>query len=118
MGAREPYTSPAKGADCWSRPGPVRGPFTAVLADGSKVTYAWYRFVDQPALQNLGLSDAQKAGLQAFVERLHAGWPITSDYMPPPTTGVLATLDPALLVKPPRDQAVGYVPIVTRQERK
>ena len=45
----EPYTSPAGGA--WGQPGPVRGPFQVKLADGSIVTYSWYRFVDQPSFQ-------------------------------------------------------------------
>ncbi len=117
-GAGTPYTSPRGSGNCWSKPGPVRGPFTVALTDGSVITYAWYRFVDQPALQNLGLSDLQKEKMQTFIERLHSSWKITSDYMPSPTSGALATLDAALLVKPPRGLSVGYVPIVIRQERK
>jgi len=54
--------------------------------------------------------------LQAFVEKIHKEWPIDRDYMAPPTMGKLATLDPALLVTPPKGMEVGYVPIVTRQE--
>jgi hypothetical protein len=110
----QPYTSPAAGA--WARPGPKLGPFTARLIDGSVVTYSWYRFVDQPSFQQYGWSDAKRAKLQAFVEELHARWPIDRDYMAPPTRGRLVALDPALLVTPPRGMEVGYVPIVTRQE--
>jgi len=109
-----PYTSPAGGA--WSRPGPVKGPFRVRLADGSLVTYYWYRFVDQPSFQQYAWSSEKKAMLQAFVERIHAAWPIDRDYMAPPRFGRLATLDPALLVTPPKGLEVGYVPIVTRQE--
>ncbi len=112
----QPYTSPTDSA--WSHPWPVRGPFQVTLTDGSTITYAWYRFVDQPALQNLGLNAAQKAKLQKLVEQMHARWKITSEYMPPPTGGTLAVLDPALIVTPPRGLSVGYVPIITRQERK
>jgi len=108
-----PYTSPTAGA--WTRPGPRLGPFTATLADGSLVTYHWYRFVDQPSFQQHAYSEAKKAALQAFVEQLHAAWPIDRDYMPPPTQGKLAALDPALLVSPPPGLEVGYVPIVTHQ---
>jgi hypothetical protein len=36
--------------------------------------------------------------------------------MAPLRNGSLATLDPALLVTPPKGLEVGYVPIVTRQE--
>jgi hypothetical protein len=100
-----PYTSPTTGA--WSRPGPKAGPFTAKLVDGSVVTYHWYRFVDQPSFQQYAWSEEKKAKLQAFVEKLHAQWPIDRDYMAPPSRGTLVALDPALLV--------GYVPIVTRQ---
>jgi hypothetical protein len=112
-GKGEPYTSPASGA--WSRPGPKRGPFTAKLADGSLVTYSWYRFVDQPSFQQYDWSEEKKAKLQAFVEKLHASWPIDREYMPPPSHGSLVTLDPALLVTPPEGLEAGYVPIVTRQ---
>ena len=75
------YTSPHTEHDAWSSPGPVRhGPLRAYLSDGSSLMYAWYRFVDQPALQSLGLSGSQKAKLQRFVERLHAArWKITGD---------------------------------------
>jgi hypothetical protein len=111
-----PYTSPAKGA--WSSPGPKRGPFTARLADGSVVTYSWYRFVDQPSFQQYRWSEEKKAKLQAFVEKIHAGWPIDRDYMAPPTRGSLASLDPALLVTPPEGLEVGYVPIVTGQRAR
>jgi hypothetical protein len=108
-----PYTSPAAGA--WTQPGPTRGPFTVKLVDGSEVTYSWYRFVDQPSFQQYNWSEDKKAKLQAFVEKLHASWPIDRDYMPPPTRGKLVSLDPGLLVTPPRGLDVGYVPIVTRQ---
>ena len=108
-----PYTSPTTGA--WSRPGPKLGPFTTRLVDGSVVTYHWYRFVDQPSFQQYAWSEAKKAKLQAFVEKIHATWPTDRDYMAPPSRGILVTLDPALLVTPPPGLEVGYVPIVTRQ---
>jgi hypothetical protein len=111
----EPFTSPATGS-AWTTPGPKSQPFIITLTDGSRVTYAWYRFVDQPALQHLGLGDADKARLQALAEHIHATWPVTRDYMPPPSRGGLATLDSAQLVRPPRGLEIGYVPIVTRQE--
>jgi hypothetical protein len=109
----KPYTSPTTGA--WGRPGPKLGPFTAKLSDGSLVTYSWYRFVDQPSFQQYNWSEEKKAQLQAFVEKIHAHWPIDRDYMAPPSRGSLVTFDPALLVTPPKGLAVGYVPIVVRQ---
>jgi hypothetical protein len=113
---RGPYTSPTTGA--WAQPGPKLGPFTATLADGSTVTYSWYRFVDQPSFRQYNWSAEKKATLQAFVEKLHANWPTGRDYMAPPGRGKLAALDPALLVTPPKGLEVGYVPIVTRQARQ
>jgi hypothetical protein len=109
-----PYTSPVGGA--WGRPGPVKGPLQVRLADGSIVTYSWYRFVDQPSFQQYPWSAEKKAKLQAFVEKIHAAWTIDRDYMSPPGIGKLVALDPALLVTPPEGLEVGYVPIVTRQE--
>jgi hypothetical protein len=108
-----PYTSPTTGA--WSRPGPKAGPFTVKLADGSVVTYSWYRFVDQPSFQQYGWGEEKKAKLQAFVEKIHANWPSGQDYMAPPSSGSLVALDPALFVTPPKGLEVGYVPIVTHQ---
>jgi hypothetical protein len=113
-GRGESYTSPTGGA--WSHPGPVRGPFQVTLADGSVVTYSWYRFVDQPSFHQYQWSEGKKTRLQALIEEIHANWPIDRDYMTPPTRGALVTLDPALLVTPPKGLEVGYVPIVTRQE--
>ncbi|MBL8752555.1 MAG: hypothetical protein JNK15_04575, partial [Planctomycetes bacterium] len=110
-----PFTSPAKGA--WIDPGPAPGQFQVRLADGSRVTFRWYRFVDQPTFQQYRWSSDKKAALQAFVEQIHRSWPIDRDYLPPPTQGRLVELDPALLVTPPKGMEVGYVPIVTRQER-
>jgi len=113
-GRGAPYTSPDGGA--WTHPGPARGPLTVTLGDGSLVTYSWYRFVDQPSFQQYRWSEEKKARVQAFIEKIHANWPIDRDYMAPPGQGTLAKLDPALLVTPPQGLEVGYVPIVTRQE--
>jgi hypothetical protein len=111
-----PYTSPTVGA--WAKPGAKSGPFTVKLVDGSVVTYSWYRFVDQPSFQQYTWSEEKKSKLQAFVEKLHAAWPIDRDYMAPPSHGKLASFDPALLVTPPAGLELGYVPIVTRQARQ
>lgn len=100
----------------WTIPGPARGPYRLNLTDGSTISYSWYRFVDQPALQSLGLSEMERRKLQSFVEKLHARWRINEEYMPPPSSGSLAALDAAQIVRPPKDLSVGYVPIITRQE--
>ena len=108
-----PYTSPDTAA--WKRPGAKCGPFQVNLADGSCVTYYWYRFIDQPSFQQYAWSGEKKTQVQALVEKVHAAWPIDRDYMAPLRRGELVTLDPALLVTPPPGLEIGYVPIVTGQ---
>lgn len=112
----EPYTTPDQPESCWKKPGPAAGPFRARLGDGSVVTYYWYRFADQPAVLNAGLTDGEREDLQKRVEKIHRSWPKDRDYLAPPTVGTLADLDPAQLVTPPQGKEVGYVPIATRQE--
>lgn len=111
---REPYVSPETGA--WADPGPVAGPFTAALEDGSTITFHWYRFVDQPTLQQFDWTVEERDALQNLVEEIHTHWSIDQDYMAPPGLGNLVTIDPALVIDPPDGLEVGYVPIVTRQE--
>ena len=113
------YTSPVDGENnAWTVPGPRAGPFQAKLGDGSVVTYSWYRFIDQPALQDADLTDAAKARLQSLVEKMHTQWTRDKEYLPPPGLGTLATLDSSLIVTPPPGLEVGFVPIVTRQSSR
>jgi hypothetical protein len=112
---RKPYVTPDEAASSWKKPGPAAGPFEAKLGDGSVATYYWYRFADQPAVLNANLTDAERETLQKRVELLHKTWTKDREYLPPPTVGKLADLDPAVLVSPPKGLEIGYVPIVTRQ---
>ena len=112
------YVTPDDPASCWKKPGPKAGPFEARLGDGSVVTYYWYRFADQPALLNADLSDQEREALQVKVEKLHRLWKKDREYLPPPTIGKLAELDPALIMTPPPGMEAGYVPIATRQAAK
>ncbi|MGA2498473.1 MAG: hypothetical protein ABSH20_12065 [Tepidisphaeraceae bacterium] len=111
----EGYVTPDDAASCWKKPGPKAGPFKVQLGDGSVVTYYWYRFADQPAMLNADLTDQEREAVQAKVEKIHKTWKKDREYLPPPTTGKLAEIDPALIVTPPPGLEVGYVPIVTRQ---
>ena len=110
-----PYVTPDAADSCWKKPGPVAGPFEAKLGDGSVATYYWYRFADQPALLNADLTNAERESLQKRVEMLHRKWTKDREYLPPPSVGKLANLDPAVIVTPPKGLEIGYVPIVTRQ---
>ncbi len=112
------YETPVAPESSFRSPGPAAGPFQAVLGDGSVVTYAWYRFADQPALLNADLTVAEREELQRRVELLHRHWTKDRTYLQPPTTGTLASLDPALIVTPPSGLEIGYVPIAIRQERQ
>lgn len=94
---------------------PGGGPFTTALADGSIVEYAWYRFVDQPAIARLNLPTEVLDKLQAFVESFHANAGTAGPSIGPPSAGTLATLDPALFVTPPAGLSLGYVPVILRQ---
>ncbi len=110
------YTSPSSGENPWHRPGPKAGPFEAKLSDGSIVTYYWYRFIDQPSLQDADLSAVEKQRLQAVAEKIQAQWTLEKQYLPAPGIGKLAALDPALVVKPPKGMEIGYVPIAVAQK--
>ena len=111
-----PYVTPDDPMSCWKRPGPKAGPFKARLGDGTVVTYYWFRFADQPALLNAGLTQEERESIQRRVEKLHRGWTKEREYLPLPGRGNLADIDPALIVKPPKGLEAGYVPIATRQE--
>jgi hypothetical protein len=114
----EAYVTPEEATSCWKHPGPAAGPFKAELGDGSVVTYYWYRFADQPALLNAGMSKEERERMQVLVEKLHRNWTKDREYLAPPTIGKLAEIDPALIVTPPKGMEVGYVPIATRQAAK
>lgn len=111
----EPYVTPDEPDSSWKKPGPAAGPFKRTLGDGSEITFYWYRFADQPALQNADLTRAEREAIQKRVERIHRSWKQGRNYLPPNSVGSLASIDPALIVKPPKGFEVGYVPIVTRQ---
>lgn len=110
------YVTPEDKASTWKTPGPGAGPFKVKIGDGSTVTYYWYRFADQPALLNADLTKEEREEMQKRVEKIHRTWTREREYLPPPTVGKLASIDPALIVKPPKGFEIGYVPIVTRQE--
>lgn len=112
------YETPVSPQSSFRAPGPVAGPFETTLGDGSVVTYAWYRFADQPAMLNADLTAAEREEVQRRVELLHRAWSKDREYLAPPTTGALASIDPGLIVKPPAGLEVGYVPIVLRQESR
>ena len=119
-----PYLTPLD-PDChwqdpngpWSKPGPAAGPFKADLGDGSTLTYYWYRFIDQPAIIQAKLPEDIRTKMQSRVELIHSNWSHTDEYMAAPAIGNIAAIDPKAIVQPPAGLEIGYVPIVTRQEK-
>jgi len=109
------YSTPTDATGSWKKPGPVAGPYQTRLSDGSTLTYYWYRFADQPALLNAGLSYGERQEMQKRVEKLHRSWTKEREYLPPPSTGKLVDLDPGIIVQPPTGYEIGYVPIATGQ---
>ena len=109
------YVTPDASTSPWKSPGPVAGPFKAYPADGSEVTYSWYRFADQPSIVHADLDEGEREALQKKVEKIHHHWTKDKEYLAPPTKGELAEIDPALIVTPPGGLEIGYVPIVTCQ---
>jgi hypothetical protein len=101
----------------WNKPGPTAGPFKAELGDGSTLTYYWYRYIDQPAIIQANYPEDIRAEMQRKAELIHSNWSISDNYMADPEIGNLATLDPKVIVQPPAGLEIGYVPIVTRQEK-
>ena len=118
------YLTP-KESDChlqdpqspWNAPGPVAGPYTVSIGDGSKLTYYWYKFIDQPSIIHANLPEPIRQNLQNRVELIHSNWNSSDNYLPALSEGSLVGLDNGLIVEPPAGMEVGYVPIVTRQEK-
>lgn len=112
-----PYDALSKAPDggCLTNPGPADATlYCAETRSPSWLAYRWYRFVDQPGLQSLGLSPSEKDFLQARVTRLHESLTGEDRWIKKGSLKVseLAQLDEGHLVVPPKGLEVGYVPIV------
>ena len=88
---------------------------------GDWMGWKWYKFVEQPSMQRLGLTGSEKAYMQARIERLHAALQPNAplnDWLKKPADGSLPKLvevDDAQLVVPPAGLETGYVPVVVYQ---
>ena len=94
---------------------PASGPYIAELVDGSKVTYYWYKFIDQPVFRQYNWTTDERNELQSLVEQIHENWTIDQEYMHSIVEGELVSFDNNLIITPPTGFEYGYVPIVTRQ---
>ena len=106
------YEPPSNG---W--PNPENGKtYEAILNDGSSILYGWYKFIDQPSIRKLNLTEEKRRILQSVVEEIHrTNWGTKNPVLQPPTAGDLVFIDDALILIPPEGMKVGYVPIALRQ---
>jgi len=111
----KPGTFTYRSPPWWNASKPASSVFSVRLSDGSNVRYRWYRFVDQPAIQRLGLTSSESSRLQSIVTAMHRAWPNGTRFMAQPRAGALTSLDSALIVRPPRGLEYGYVPYVISQ---
>ena len=62
----EALSSPS--TSCFASPGPASDTlYCTQTGEGTWITWRWYRYVDQPALQNLGLNAAQSGFMQVCI---------------------------------------------------
>jgi hypothetical protein len=100
--------------------------YESVLDDGSKVSYRWYRFRDQPMFRDLitdypdVYTEEYLSDLQDLIERMHREWGSSQQFIERPTTLEefhLVEIDHGLIVSPPETKEFGWVPIVTQVEQ-
>jgi len=109
------YTKSDKVIDAWTKPGPVAGPYTTKLGDGSTAVYYWYKFNEQPSILNSDMPEEERELIQKRVELIHQHWTEKGNYFPTPNLPI-AALDPGLFVTPPKGLEIGYVPICVHQQ--
>ena len=122
-------------ASCFEQPGPAPADprlYCTRTESGVWLGFQWYRFVDQPELNQVFASlpdherEEAKCFMQERIERLHAaqqeGTELPNWFEPPQGEGTLptgkASLDPALLVTPPAGMEVGFVPITVIERKR
>lgn len=122
-------------AACFDTPGPAPADprlYCTRTETGLWLGFQWYRFVDQPELNQVFASlpaderEEAKCYMQTRIERLHAaqqaGSELPSWFEPPQGEGTLpgdkAALDPSLLVTPPAGMEVGFVPITVFERKR
>ena len=114
---------------CWVCEDPSKCDSTlyeTVTDDGSRISYQWFRFRDQPLFRDLAVeypdtyTDKYLNELQAMIETMHREWGNSQQFLERPSNvGILhlAEIDHGLLVIPPNGKEYGWVPIVTQVEQ-
>ncbi len=100
--------------------------FETVTDDGSKISYRWYRFRDQPLFRDLAVdypeiySDSYLNEIQEMIETMHQHWGGSQQFIERPNSQDelhLAEIDHGLLVEPPTGKEIGWVPVATQVEQ-
>lgn len=105
---------------CRDSPGPADAKlYCTKTIDDTWVGYRWYRFVDQPGLQQQKLTETEKAFMQQRAESLHKNMAPTpvSKWINGRNVEAegLARMEVAAIATPPSGLEAGYVPIVLFQ---
>eukprot|EP00536_Pseudo-nitzschia_multiseries_P005126 jgi/Psemu1/285561/fgenesh1_pg.93_\ len=121
---------------CFDTPGPAPADprlYCTRLASGTWLGFRWYRFVDQPELNQVFASiqdpdarNAAKCFMQERIERLHeavaTGGPTPRWFRPPQGDEELPAekvrIDPAYLVTPPKSLEKGFVPVAVWERNR
>ena len=94
--------------------------YQTLLDDGSRITYRWYRFMDQPAFDHLSIeypekySDDSLNELQKVVEAIHREWGSDHKLIERPIVfdnKNLAEVDHGLIVEPPPGKELSLIHI-------
>ena len=121
---------------CFDNPGPAPADprlYCTRTRSGNWIGFKWYRFVDQPEMNQVFASlpadqrDAAKCYMQARIERLHEAQQSTGASLPQwfdapqgdaQLPGPKASIDAALLVTPPAGLEKGFVPISISEKKR
>ena len=114
---------------CWVCEDPSKCDSTlyeTVTVDGSRISYQWFRFRDQPLFRDLAIeypdtyTDLYLNKIQTVIETMHREWGDSQQFLERPSnvdTLHLAEIDHGLLVNPPDGKEYGWVPVVTHVEQ-
>jgi hypothetical protein len=100
--------------------------YETVTDDGSRISYQWFRFRDQPLFRDLTIeypdiyTDEYLNEIQIMIEAMHREWRDSQRFLERPFNADklhLAEIDHGLLVIPPDGKDYGWVPVVTQVEQ-
>jgi len=104
---------------CGAKPASKKVLYCRQTSTSDWIAWRWYAFQNQPGFQRLKLNKQQKRFLKKRMKNLHkkmeANSPLNDWLKTPSSTPDLVTIDPKLLIDPPKKFKYGFVPIVVYQ---